>query len=103
MNPTSDFKTIVELLDPEELQRFCLELPGLSRADVKKAEHRANSDDPELKAREVLHLWHQRNGRQATRQAVLQALGRCGYTNAVEHLIEKWDLGGRFIQATHQN
>ena len=97
MNQKSDFKNITELLDPEELQQFCFELPGLSHADVKKAECNANSNHPELKARGVLHLWHQRNGRRAIRQAILQALGRCGYMHAVEQLREKWDLTGKYI------
>ena len=94
VNPKPDFKDIIELLDPDELHKFCFQLDGLSCADAKKAERKANSDDPELKAREVLYLWHQRNGRQATRQVVLQAMEKCGFASAAEKLEEKWDSAG---------
>ena len=94
MDPKPDFGEIIRLLGPPELQKFCLELPGLSYEDVKKAEYNANSNDPELRAREVLQLWHQRNGQQATRQAVLRTLRRCGYIKALTQLRKQWNLAG---------
>ena len=74
----SDFKDITGLLGHTELQMFFPEL-GLSPEDIEKAEYSASTSDVNLRARNVLRKWHQKNGLEATREAVLQALNRCEY------------------------
>ena len=100
VDPKSDFDDIIGLLGPAELKHFYSKLDGLSHQDVEKAVCSANTSDVNLQAKSVLRLWHQRNGRQATRQAVFHALAGLGYRNVMEQLKRKWICTGKHLSCS---
>ena len=65
---------------------------GIEDTDVENAERIADSRDFKLQAKKVLKMWRTKNGRNATRKAVIDALMECGLVEAKEILEEKWGL-----------
>ena len=86
----SDIRDIGQLLEPEELRDFYRAL-GLQPQEV---EEEGEAEDEDLKARKVLDLWQQRNGRPASRQDILEALGKCQRGDAVGRLMSCWVSNG---------
>ncbi|XP_072028048.1 uncharacterized protein [Amphiura filiformis] len=85
----TDFKDVVELLRPEELQHLYIAM-GIPHAQAEKAEKKANTSDVELKGMEVLYVWKQMNGPKATRNAILKALEKCSYISSKQQLENIW-------------
>ena len=67
---------------------------GIKDTDIEKDEVGAASTHPDIKARKVLICWRKREGKQATRQALLDGLTRCGNVHAKEMLEDKWNGKG---------
>ena len=67
-----DLHQVVEELGPGELRHFFHKL-GISQRDIEHAEVSADTTDTRLKARAVLRWWKQRNGQDATREALFAA------------------------------
>ncbi len=67
----------------------------MSEQDVEKAEKGANTHDVELKARAVLRHWKKMKGRDATRDILLDALGRCRNEEAKLKLQNTWMEAGK--------
>ena len=65
---------------------------GIDDADVENAERMADSRDFRLQAKKVLKMWRTKNGRNATRRAVINALIECELIDAKEILEKKWGL-----------
>ncbi|XP_072013560.1 uncharacterized protein [Amphiura filiformis] len=86
-----DFQDVIAPMTTDQLQKLFLAL-GLKRAAVEKAERSANTSDIELKALAVLQLWRQHKGKAATREAVLEALGKCGNLEVKSGLQHQWNL-----------
>ena len=85
-----DVADVVDLLDPTQLEKLYVRL-GLPRSVIMTAIHEEeNYGDPDLKGQSVLRRWRQIQGRNATRKAILEVLGMCGYTDVKETLDEKW-------------
>ena len=85
-----DLADVVDLLDLTEMEKLYVRL-GLSKAVIKKAIHEEeNYGDPDLKAQSVLRRWRQIQGQNASRKAILDALGMCGNYEVLESLEEKW-------------
>ena len=61
-------------MGPDELRKLFHEL-GIRQRDIEKVERSANTDNIDLKAKAVLRWWVKTNGRKATREAILEALG----------------------------
>ena len=68
---------------------------GIDDTDVENAERMADSRDFQLQAKNVLKMWRTKNGRNATRKAIIDGLTECDFKEAKEILEEKWGL---FIQ-----
>ena len=84
-----DFTDVVGVLGPSDLQRLYSAL-GVESNDVEKAEKRADTKDVDLIGREVLVFWRKTIGRDATRQAILDAMDACRDTQAKGKLIQRW-------------
>lgn len=84
----SDF---VDALTSDELSNVYEQL-DIEHRQVLKAHERANSADPDQKAKAVLRYWKEHNGQKATRRKLLKALEKCQYMNAMEELQEKWKI-----------
>ena len=81
------------MLGPADLQNLFYSL-RLTTPDIEKAEGSSGTSDVDLRARKVLEMWRQRNGKQATRERVLQALGACENKNARDKLEQIWNTEG---------
>ena len=86
----------MELLQPDDFPLLYEKLRIMHR-HVMKAELRANTTDPDIKAKSVLRQWKQKKGRRATRRAILTALRRCKKRDAMRALEEKWKEPGTVI------
>ena len=91
-----DFIDITRLLDPDDLQELFYEL------DIKKhysdrEEKSADSTDPGIKAKEVLISWRKREAKNATCQALLDALERCRNIEAKETLEDMWNGNSKIL------
>ena len=78
-------------LTHSELHHLFGEL-GISHADIENQERIADTKDYYIQADRVLQYWRQKNGKDATRQKVLDSLQECKYNRAKEILIERWKL-----------
>ena len=85
----SDFTDVVQELSSVQLKNLYDELGEVSYKDVEKKEQAAGKDvDQQAKA--VLRLWRERNGRNATRNVLLEALHKCKFTLVAEKLMKIW-------------
>ena len=68
----ADFVQLTNALGPDDLQHLFHNL-GIEQRDIEHAERSVDTLDTRLKARAVLRRWKQANGKDATREALLQA------------------------------
>ena len=69
----ADFREVINSLNsPDEYQHLFHQL-DISERDISMAEADANTNDPELKARNVLVTWRRTKGTDATCEALLDA------------------------------
>ena len=64
----------------------------IAQPDIENQQGIADTRDFMLQADRVLRHWRQKNGKDATRQKVLDALHECEYIRSKELLEEKWKL-----------
>ena len=85
-------------LQSDDLHNLFSEL-DIEDTDVEKAEKMADSRDFKLQANKVLKMWRTKNGKKATRKAIINALTECNLIEAKEILEEKWGLviQGKFL------
>ena len=85
-------------LQHAELHFLFYEL-GIADADVENAKRMADSKDFRLQANKVLQMWRTKNGKNATRNAIIDALTECDLKEAKEILEEEWTLvaQGKFL------
>ena len=79
----------MRVLGLSDLQRLYDAL-GIESNDVEKAEKKADTKDVDLMGRAVLVFWRKTNGRDATRQAILDAMDACRDAQAKRKLIQRW-------------
>ena len=85
-----DLADVVDLLDLTEMEKLYVRL-GLPKSVIKKAIHEEeNYGDPDLRGQSVLRRWRQIQGKNASRKALLVALGMCENYEALEILETKW-------------
>ena len=84
---------MTQLLGPDDLQQLYHAL-DLTYSDVQKAERNADTTDENIRAWHVLRLWRNRLGRNATRQAILDALENCRNLEARDMLDYTWNERG---------
>ena len=85
----SHISDLIGELDSDQLSNVYEQL-DIEHKYVKKAHERANTTDPDQKAKEVFRFWKDQNGKKATRTKLLKALEKCKYMNAMENLQEMW-------------
>ena len=74
-----------------DLQRLFHAL-DMSDPEIENAERSADSKDATLRARKVLKAWRMKDGVNACRRRILDALLECGLVDAKETLEKKWSL-----------
>ena len=62
----------------------------LENADIETAKRRADRNDVKLQAVEIFMFWRQRNGKRASRLALIEALYNCDLVEAKEILEDEW-------------
>ena len=102
-----DVTQTTKLLYPD-LNNLFVEL-GLQTNEIENAKKNADTNDVKLQATRVLQFWRKSRGSDATRQAIVTALKRRRYIEAVEILQEKWGMttkgisSSEFIMLTHND
>ncbi|XP_072016961.1 uncharacterized protein [Amphiura filiformis] len=90
----SDLWEVIKRLSPNDLQCLYIEL-GIGLKDVETWELDAGPGATvHFKARKVLAMWRQRNGKIATKKALLEALKKCRQLAVKEELEIQWELKG---------
>ncbi|XP_072044888.1 NLR family CARD domain-containing protein 4-like [Amphiura filiformis] len=84
-----DLDDVIELLDPTDLQKL-FDALNIEYRYLKRAKKGAATDDADQRVKAVFRQWRKNLGHEATRQAILDALLRCGNTLAKDTLEEKW-------------
>ena len=74
-----------------DLQRMFHAL-DMTHAEIENAERNTDSRDVTLRARRVLIEWRKKNGRNACRRRILDALLECDLVEAKEILEATWDF-----------
>ncbi|XP_072020841.1 twitchin-like [Amphiura filiformis] len=64
----------------------------IGKANIENAERIADTKDFKLQSNEVLQTWRQINGKNATKQSILEALTKCNLIEAKEILLVKWTV-----------
>ena len=64
----------------------------ISKADQDNGRRKADTLDFKLQASAILHDWRKRKGKDATRNAIINALRECDFHHAVEILQTEWCL-----------
>ena len=78
-------------LDRNQLKNLYKEL-DLPDNVVENAERNADTRDVNLQADKVLHHWRATKGREANKQAILDALEGCNFKEAIEFLTKEWEI-----------
>ena len=86
-----DITSLVDKLGFAELSRLYLEL-NLTDEEVEEAEAQARTKSKLDKAKAVFHKWQQKEGKAATKMALLQALKECKLINTMQNMQEEWEL-----------
>ena len=81
-----DLMAVIDLLDPAQLQKLYVRL-GLQKTDTGKAKYLESRTTPDL---QVLLQWRKNRGSEATKEAIMQALDKCGNMEARDYLFWKW-------------
>ena len=74
-----------------DLQRLFHAL-DMSDPEIENAERNTDSKDIALRARKVLKVWRMKNGRNACRRRILDALLECSLVDAKEILEKTWSF-----------
>ena len=75
-----------------DLQRLFHAL-NMTHAEIQNAERNTDSRDIILQARRVLNDWRMKNGRNACRRRIVEALLECNLVDAKEILEATWGFG----------
>ncbi|XP_041471828.1 interferon-induced very large GTPase 1-like [Lytechinus variegatus] len=79
-------------LDHTQLRQLFTKL-HIEEALIKEEEERkGDTSDLQLQAFNILRSWRKTKGQNATGRTVCEALQKCGYSEALELLVKKWDL-----------
>ena len=78
-------------LEHADLQRMFHAL-DMTHAEIENAERNTDSRDVTLQARRVLIEWRKKNGRNACKRRILDALLECDLVDAKETLEATWSL-----------
>ena len=65
---------------------------GLKKNEIENAEISADTKNVQLTARSVLYHWRSTKGSDATKGAILEALTKCKYKEAVQTLSKEWNI-----------
>ena len=87
----SDFNDVAKLLKRDELH-YLFEALHIDYREIEKAQYEADTKDVNLQAKNVLRKWRQQMGKQATRNAILEALKECKFTSVIEELQKTWAI-----------
>ncbi|XP_072024529.1 uncharacterized protein [Amphiura filiformis] len=90
----SHISDVIDQLSPDELTNLYEKL-DISYREVEKAHQKANTTDPDQRAKTVLRRWQENSGSKATRQAILDALKAARYINSMEALQDLWSMGAK--------
>ena len=71
-----DIREVTDELEPDELQHLFHSL-NIPKRDIEHAERSADTPDTRLKARAVLSWWRKTKGKDATREALIEAKKNC--------------------------
>ena len=91
---SGDVGDVIGLLGPDDFHELFHALE-IKDVDIEKEEKNADSSHPGQQARAVFNFWTKAKGREATRGAVCNALGRCGNVEDKENLEDIWDGKGK--------
>ena len=90
-----DITDVVKELDMDHIKEVYEKL-GIDHKVVKKFEQKAGTIDPDERAKSVLRdYWREREGKKATRKAILRALEQCELIDSMEKLQKKWKITDR--------
>ena len=92
-------------LEHADLQRMFHTL-SMTHAEIENAERNTDSRDVTLRARRVLNEWRKKNGRNACRRRICDALSECSLVDAKEILEATWGIapqGKHFMVACHNH
>ena len=81
-----DLMGVIDLLDPAQLQKLYVRM-GLEKTDTDKAKYHESRMHPDLG---ILRQWRKTRGPEATKDALLQALEKCGNMEARDNLSWRW-------------
>ena len=95
-----DIGDVIRLLGPDDLHELFHALK-IKNTDIEKEEKNADSPHPGQQARAVFNFWIKDKGREATQQAILDALERCGNVEDKENLEDIWGGKGKLGLGQH--
>ena len=62
----------------------------LTLSEIEKEERNADTKDYSIQAVRIISFWREKNGKEATRKKILDALQMCNHNKARQMLEEKW-------------
>ena len=91
-----DIGDVIRLLGTDDFHELFHAL-DINDSDIEKEKKNADSAHPGQQARAVFNFWIKTKGKEATRQAILGALERCGNIEDKEILEDIWDGNGKKV------